>query len=191
MTRTAITPIEYSGLQTAYDHFNTELFDGALIDVFITYQRKAHSSGYFAVNRFSSRLNDAETGQHELALNPDAFLGQSDMQVLQTLVHKIAHNWQHLYGRPSKRGYHNAEWSAKMKAIGLYPSSTGMPGGKETGQRMADYIIPDGRFVRSYERLAATGWKLKAATDDDRGTFRAGEILRRGQGRTRVIRAVP
>ena len=153
MNRDAITPIEYSGLQAAYDHFNAELFDGSLLDVFITYQRKAHSSGYFAVNRFSSRIDDAETGQHELALNPDAFLGQTDEQVCQTLVYEMAHDWQHQYGKPSKRGYHNAEWSAKMKEIGLYPSSTGMPGGKETGQRMSDCIIPDGRFARSYDDL--------------------------------------
>jgi len=31
----AITPIESSGLQEAYDHFNRELFDGQLPDVFI------------------------------------------------------------------------------------------------------------------------------------------------------------
>jgi hypothetical protein len=44
--REAITPIEYSGLQAAYDHFNKELFAGKLPDVFITYQRKARSLGY-------------------------------------------------------------------------------------------------------------------------------------------------
>jgi hypothetical protein len=32
----AITPIEYGGLQEAYDHFNAALFDGMLPDVFIT-----------------------------------------------------------------------------------------------------------------------------------------------------------
>ena len=39
----AITPIEYSGLQMAYDHFNWFLFEGILTNVFITYQRHAHS----------------------------------------------------------------------------------------------------------------------------------------------------
>src|SRR5262249_21368116 len=47
-----------------------------------------------------------------------------------------------------------------LKSVGLYPSSNGMVGGRETGQAMSDYIIPDGPFVRSYERLAATGWRL-------------------------------
>jgi hypothetical protein len=161
MSRTksdAITPIEYSGLQAAYDHFNAELYDGSLNNVFITYQRKAHSSGYFAPNRFSSRV--AEGGQHELALNPDAFLGKTDMQVCQILVHEMDHVWQDQHGTPSACGYHNREWAEKLKSVGLYPSSTGMPGGKETGQRMADYIIPGGPFERSYDRLAATGWRL-------------------------------
>ena len=40
-----LTPVEYSGLQMAYDHFNVILFDGKLVDVFITYQRHAHSRG--------------------------------------------------------------------------------------------------------------------------------------------------
>src|SRR5262249_11123546 len=58
----AITPIEYGGLQQAYDHFNATLFDGTLPDVFITYQRRANSAGYFAPDRFSSRTE--KSAQH-------------------------------------------------------------------------------------------------------------------------------
>jgi SprT-like family len=155
----AITPIEYGGLQEAYDHFNAELFGGSLPDVFITYQRKAHSHGYFAPDRFSGRVDD-ESGRHELALNPDSFINQTDEQVCQTLNHEMVHVWQHVEGKPSARGYHNKEWAAKMKAIGLQPSSTGMVDGKETGQRMSDYIIPNGPFTKAFAKLAAKGWKL-------------------------------
>jgi hypothetical protein len=154
----AITPIEYSGLQEAFDHFNTALFEGSLPDVFITYQRKAHSFGYFAADRFSGRID--KSGNHELALNPDGFINQTDEQVCQTLVHEMTHVWQHVHGKPAARGYHNKEWAAKMKSIGLQPSSTGMVDGKETGQKMMDYIIPDGPFTKTYATLAATGWKL-------------------------------
>jgi SprT-like family len=157
--RDAITPIEYSGLQDAYDHFNAQLFGGSLPDVFITYQRKAHSHGYFAPDRFSGRVDD-ESGRHELALNPDSFINQTDEQVCQTLNHEMVHVWQHVEGKPSARGYHNKEWAAKMKAIGLQPSSTGMVDGKETGQRMSDYIIPNGPFTKAFVKLAAKGWKL-------------------------------
>jgi len=39
--------------------------------------------------------------------------------------------------------------AAKMKGNGLQPSSTGMVGGKETGQHMDHYIIPGGAFEQS------------------------------------------
>jgi hypothetical protein len=35
-----------------------------------------------------------------------------------------------------------------------------MVGGKETGQKMTDYIIPDGPFTKAFAKLAATGWRL-------------------------------
>jgi hypothetical protein len=153
-----ITPAEYSGLQEAYTHFNNQLWGGALPDVFITYQRHAHSRGYFANDRFSGRLD--KSAAHELALNPDGFVGETDKKICSTLVHEQAHVWQHVHGKPSARGYHNKQWAAKMRSIGLQPSSTGMPGGRETGQRMSHYILDDGAFSLSYDELAATGWKL-------------------------------
>lgn len=143
----AITPIEYGGLQEAYDHFNAALFDGGLPDVMITLQRKSRSMGYFAPDRFSGRI--AKFARHELALNPDSFVGQTDEQVCQTLVHEMAHCWQQAHGTPPRRGYHDAQWAGKMKAIGLQPSSTGAVGGKEVGQHMLDYIIPGGPFARA------------------------------------------
>jgi hypothetical protein len=35
-----------------------------------------------------------------------------------------------------------------------------MVGGRETGQRMSDYIIPGGSFTQAFATLAKTGWKL-------------------------------
>jgi predicted SprT family Zn-dependent metalloprotease len=153
----AITPVEYGGLQEAYDHFNTALFGDTLPDVFITYQRRAHSRGYFSADRFSAR--NGEFGRHELALNPDAFVDRSDEQICSTLAHEMTHVWQQQHGAPS-RGYHNREWAAKMKAIGLQPSSTGAVGGKETGHRITHYIVAGGLFTKAYHELASTGWKL-------------------------------
>jgi hypothetical protein len=154
----AITPVEYTGLQEAYDHFNAGLFDGALGDVFITYQRRAHSRGYFSADRFSGRVG--AFGKHELALNPDHFVSRSDEEICSTLAHEMTHVWQHQHGKPSSRGYHNREWAAKMKAIGLQPSNTGAVGGKETGQRMTHYVIAGGPFQVAFVKLAASGWRL-------------------------------
>ena len=47
-----------------------------------------------------------------------------------------------------------------MKSVGLQPSSTGMVGGKETGQHVSHYVVPNGRFARAFAKLAATGWRL-------------------------------
>jgi SprT-like family len=153
-----ITTVEYGRLQVGYEHFNKTLFEGELPDVFITYQRKAHSRGYFSPDRFSGRVGTL--GQHELALNPDSFVDRTDELIASTLVHEMVHVWQHALGKPSARGYHNKEWAAKMKLLGLQPSNTGHVGGKETGQQMTHYIIPDGPFTQSYDKLAAAGWIL-------------------------------
>src|SRR6478752_5525940 len=104
----AITTVEYGGLQAAFDYLNKALFDGELPDVFITYQRHAHMRGYFSPDRFSARVGNF--GKHELALNPDAFIDRSDEQITSTLGHEMTHLWQHIFGKPSSRGYHNREW---------------------------------------------------------------------------------
>jgi predicted SprT family Zn-dependent metalloprotease len=153
-----ITPTEYGGLQAAFDHFNRELFDGQLPDAFFVYQRRAHSAGHYAADRYAGRTGKFD--KDEISLNPDVFIGKSDAQICQTVVHEMAHHWQKHLGRPSSRGYHNDEWSTKMETIGLQPSSTGAVGGNRTGQRMLDYPIPGGPFEQSYKRLAATGWKF-------------------------------
>ena len=44
--------------------------------------------------------------------------------------------------------------------IGSQPSTTGEPGGQETGQSVTHYIIPDGRYAKAYAQLAATGFQL-------------------------------
>jgi hypothetical protein len=47
-----------------------------------------------------------------------------------------------------------------MKEIGLYPSNTGAPGGKETGHQMQHYVVSGGRFAEVFGALARTGWAL-------------------------------
>jgi hypothetical protein len=130
----AIASTECHTLRIAYDFFNVELFDGSLPQVLVTLQRPGNSRGYFAPDRFSSRIEEIRT--HELALNPDGFIDRINEQILSTLVHEQCHVWQQVHGKPSRRTYHIKEWAAKMKAAGLQPRSTGMVGGKETGQLM-------------------------------------------------------
>jgi hypothetical protein len=47
-----------------------------------------------------------------------------------------------------------------MKDIGLQPTSTGEPGGKETGQSVTHYIVPGGPYAVAYAKLEARGFRL-------------------------------
>ena len=50
-----------------------------------------------------------------------------------------------------------------MKSIGLQPSDTGEPGGRETGQKMNHYTIPSGAFERATAVLLQAGFALSWA----------------------------
>jgi predicted SprT family Zn-dependent metalloprotease len=155
----AITPAQYRTFQDAYDFFNAELFAGSLPHVLVTLQRHAHTRGYFAPERFTGRTE--KTAAHELAMNPDTFTGRTDEQILSTLAHEMAHVWQQTHGTPPRRSYNDRQWAAKMKEIGLQPSTTGEPGGKETGQSVTHYIIPGGPYAKAYAQLKARGLELQ------------------------------
>jgi hypothetical protein len=140
----------YQSLQTAYEHFNAELFDGQLPDVMFTVQRQKDVLGYFAPDRWSSPEGHR---CHEIAINPAHMAQSRVIDVLQTLVHEMVHCWQHCHGKPGRSYYHNREWAYKMMAVGLQPSSTGAPGGHITGQHMSDYPVEDGRFIHACDSL--------------------------------------
>jgi predicted SprT family Zn-dependent metalloprotease len=136
----------YQYLEAAYDHFNVTLFNSRLPTCLLTVQREKSVMGYFSANRWTDPQGEVV---HEIAVNPAYFARHNLMEVLQTIVHEMAHNWQHCFGNPSRNGYHNKEWADKMELIGLMPSSTGRAGGKRTGQKVSDYPEPGGAFDRA------------------------------------------
>lgn len=150
---TALNPTArtYTGLTDAYDFFNERLFGGKLPPCLITMQRKNKAYGYFAGGRFGTR-NGAEVTD-EIALNPTHFAGRTTEATLSTLVHEMTHLEQEHFGKPSRTGYHNKEWAQLMRAVGLIPSDTGAPGGKETGQKVSHYIEAGGRFETACAEL--------------------------------------
>ena len=154
------TLMHYKTFQDAYEYFNVTLFSNALPHVMITMQRGKAYRGYFWAEKFTGR-NDDTIIINEIALNPDTFEKLSDREVLSVLVHEQAHCWQHEHGEPARKGYHDKEWAHKMKEVGLYPSSTGAQGGKETGQKVSHYIIEGGAFDKACGALLATGFKLE------------------------------
>jgi hypothetical protein len=159
-THYPITEAEYNGLQLAYSNMNAKLFDDVLPNLLITLNRKSGAGGYFSADRFTYRDGDGTVHQHELALNPDGFVGRTDEWIISVLVHEQAHCWEVVNGSAPKRHYHNKIWAQKMMDIGLMPSSTGAVGGKVTGTHMSHYILPDGPFAKAFADLAASGWKL-------------------------------
>jgi hypothetical protein len=144
----------YTSLATAYDFFNRELFSGELPACLITMQRHKNAYGYFSGERFANTADPKEVTD-EIALNPVHFATQKPEKVLSTLAHEMAHLWQHHYGKQPRRGYHDRQWAAKMREIGLIPTATGEPGGKETGQKMTHVIEENGRFAQAVSTLLA------------------------------------
>ncbi|HEB56644.1 MAG TPA: sprT domain-containing protein [Gammaproteobacteria bacterium] len=148
----------YGLLQRAYTFFNQHLFGGELPHALITAQREKNTMGYFAPERWASPGGHKA---HEIALNPAYFAHHALIEIFQTLVHEQCHLWQHEFGQhKSRRGYHNKEWAEKMQVLGLTPSSTGMEGGRITGQKMSDYPTPGGRFLKVCCELTASGFQL-------------------------------
>lgn len=150
MQKTKPTKTEYQSFQTAFDFFNVELFGNSLPQTLITLQRRRRARGYFCPNKFKGRTDDGHV--HEIAMNPKCF-GRTDREIMSTLVHEQTHEWQQEQGKISRNGYHNREWAEKMKEVGLYPSHTGKPGGKETGQRVTHYIVNGGPYDKAFEKF--------------------------------------
>ena len=113
--------------------------------------------GYFSGDRWGN--SDGET-RDEIALNPEHFSTRSIEEVLSTLVREMVHLWQHHFGKPGRRRYHNKQWALKMDSVGLGPSDTGRPGGNRTGESMSHYIIKHGPYAKSAAKLIKNGFEL-------------------------------
>jgi predicted SprT family Zn-dependent metalloprotease len=148
-------------LQDAFDHFNARLFNGELSQPMIVLKpsKRAGASGHHRARCWVDARSS--TLLSEIAINPEMFAVSGATEAAQTLVHEMCHLWQHEHGSPSRAGYHNLEWAAKMQLVGLMPSDTGQPGGKTTGQAMADYPIEGGPFLAALAEFAR--WELRWA----------------------------
>lgn len=147
----------YAALQAAFDHFNTSLFGGELPNCLITLRSASRVYGYHHANRFISA-----DGQQldELGLHPGFFTLRPIEAVLSTLVHEMAHHWQHHFGTPTNSNAHNREWASKMESLGLMPSHTGLPGGRKTGRSVSHYILPQGPYLKACQQLLAIGFQF-------------------------------
>jgi predicted SprT family Zn-dependent metalloprotease len=151
---TSATRQAYIGLSNAYEHFNTVLFGEQLPACLITMQRRKGAYGYFAADRFVNPGAPA-LAIDEIALNPSHFEGRRPAAIFATLAQEMVHAWQHHFGKPGRLRYCNRAWAAQMRRIGLIPTDTGQPGGKETGQRMSCYVEQGGAFEHACRAFLA------------------------------------
>jgi len=166
-----ITSVEYIALERAFAYFNDRLFGGRLPDLLFTLTRKRGAWAYYRPLGFAKRngkpkphLEPGESNADiaELAVNPVAMVGSDDLEVLEAIGHEMCHHKQFTDPdcKPSRRGYHNKEFSRLMFDVGLVCSNTGKPGGKKTGQRMSDYPLEGGPFWVAAHELLESGWKM-------------------------------
>lgn len=142
------TSEQFRAYEQAFDYFNRMLFQNELPDCLLNFSRKDRAKGFFSAERWSKD----DQSIPEISLNPDV-LQLPAKETMATLAHEQAHLWQYAHGKPSGNGYHNREWAEKMQQIGLMPSDTGLPGGKQTGSSMTHYIIEDGLFSIMFEAM--------------------------------------
>ncbi len=140
----------YELFQFIYDYLNSNLFENELPNCMIVITRKGKTFGYFQPERW---INNEKIKTDEIAINPMYFDKYPLIEILQTMAHEMCLLWQHHFGKPSKRTYHNKEWANKMVEIGLMPSNTGKVGGKMVGQQMMEYPIVKGQFVKTANKL--------------------------------------
>lgn len=147
------TPTEeqFLCLNNAYKYFNSVLFQGELAGCILNFSRKKNTHGFMAPERWR-RVEESNQYIHEISLTPTTLYREA-IEIFSTLVHEMTHLWQWDFGSPSRNGYHNREWAAKMEEVGLIPSDTGKPGGKKTGQHMTHYIEEGGRYEQAFHNM--------------------------------------
>lgn len=150
------TPENFDAHQKVFDFFNEKLFDGKLPQVLITMQSRGNFLGMFTASVYTDQSGAIA---HELSMNP-FHLGKSAKDYCSTFVHEMVHELQRETGKPGRAGYHNKQWGKLMKEIGLYPSETGQPGGKEIGDKMSHYIVEGGPFEKAFDELEKTGFQF-------------------------------
>jgi hypothetical protein len=169
-TRQAPTTEQFTAFQKQFDYFNRVLFGKALPAVLLNFSRKANTYGFFAPDRWK---DSDGTSTHEISLNPAYLAERAPEATSSTIVHEMVHLWQHEHGTPSRRGYHNEQWAAKMRDVGLMPSSTGRPGGDWVGYAVSHYIVEGGSFERAFQAMPKAyifPWQSREPTGAGRAT---------------------
>ena len=143
---------QITSLQSAFDYFNTTLFQNSLPQVILNFSRSgAKTIAFYAPSRWEQKGHEPSDGKplDEISLTPK-YLGRTYEKIFSSLVHEQCHLWQFTHGNPSRSGYHNREWAKKMKEVGLQPDDGN---GKETGQSVSHRIMDDRPFMKAFQAM--------------------------------------
>jgi predicted SprT family Zn-dependent metalloprotease len=125
--------------------------------------RKSGVGGYFKPDAWATK--DGETVSHEIAITPTLLTTMSLEDILMLVAHEACHLYLSTYpeqfGPNSKRSGHGKSFVRVMNAIGLTPSKTGLPGGKQSGTSMWHFVSQDSDvFNIAFKKLEATGFVM-------------------------------
>ena len=137
-------------LHRLFDFLNRRFFDDELPYCQFSLKRHNGTNGFYTPESYNR-----EDGKYcdEITMNPAFYNPDNPLPFIEVLLHQMCHLWQRHYGTPGRGGYHNRELANKMLSIGLQPSSTGIEGGKETGDTMHQYAIPGSSLERVIRNL--------------------------------------
>ncbi|OIH12044.1 hypothetical protein A7M79_00710 [Acinetobacter baumannii] len=152
----------YTTLDQIFDKFNRTFSDalGGMIerDSFVfTLQRKTN---VICKAKYQSFENTNGDFKHEIAINPEYLSVKPKIEILKSLCQELLLLYRYHHGDPETRqiDLYDEEWGEFMMVMGLMPSNTGKPDGKETGKKMSSYIMSGkGYFVLLCEELAEQG----------------------------------
>jgi hypothetical protein len=140
------TQTQFSAYQQVFDYFNSRLFDNSLPNCMLSFtRRRSISHTLFTTGQW---CKNAGSTTPEISLNLKQLSEDEPIEVVAMLDW-----WQERFGQPSRKGYYNREWAEKITTIGLIPSATGLPGGRQTGQGIKHYIEAKGRFEQAFKEM--------------------------------------
>ncbi len=171
------TLIIASELQNLHSHINQEFFGGELSEAVLTLDQTSKvSCGHFKPDSFISKNG---TFAHEIGIGAGFVLKASPEEIISTMGHEMAHQaiWEQSEKKPSS-GYHCKSWAILMEGtLGLVPSDTGREGGKKTGYRMCEYILPGGPFEHFITELICGQFSISwALATEELRAYRLAEV---------------
>lgn len=144
-------------LHHAYHAINERFFSGALPGCEIRFSTRQGSEGHYRPGALPSgelcpALDQIAIGAH-----------LSSSKMIESLAHQACHQYRQHSRQPPRRAYHDQVWAEKMVEIGLQPSSTGLPGGRVTGQKVSHYLLEGGGLSLLIRELHDQGLDINLA----------------------------